>query len=289
MERASSATEIRKIFRQINYMDLDKTDFEYIVELISKVIKQVPFSGFNQRNDTRFYRGVIHKNKPGNTSLFTYPPAEKVIDFQRCNPPGAPMFYCSAGLAPIFYELDVKEGDYVYASKWSIKSNFYLNQIVEKRGYDTNNHPTKNMISTFFETKFSEPIHETFSTRYKVTAAIAKKMGYGKVENQDIKIGGIVYPSVSYPGTADNMAIFPEIVDECLQLDYVEEIEVMEVSGNEFKIEYRDFSSNFENNIINWAGRHKYWNVKPGQLVTATAEPDGWIIRDEKANIINPG
>ncbi len=75
---------------------------------------------------TTFYRGVIYAEKPMNVGYLGYPPARLVNNYQRCNGPGKPMFYCSVDSAAVFAELDAQLGDKVYLSKWTIDKEFFF-------------------------------------------------------------------------------------------------------------------------------------------------------------------
>ena len=141
---------------------------------------------------------------------------------------------------------------------------------------------------TFIETKFAQPIHETYSSQYIITSAISENLSFGNIDGDKRKIGALSYPSVSHPSRSENVVIHPDIVDKCLRLDYVEEIEITDVKGQQIQIKYTDVCSSFEDNKIIWAGRKKQWNLPPGALIKVTAEPDGWVVRDEKGNIVNP-
>ena len=283
-----TSREARKIIAQLNRMDLDRANYEYIQELIGKLIVGIPMRGITPHKESRIYRGIVYKEKPSTTDQLGYPPAEIVANFQRCNPPAKPMFYCSPDPASVFCELDVTVGDSVYLSKWSIINNFFINQIapITEDGID---HPVKDIVFTFFETNFSKPIHETYSSQYKITSAIADKLSFGNIDGNWGKIGAITYPSVSHPGRSENLAIRPEIVDSCLKLDYIEELHVTAVEGTKISYNRTDFSASFDGKNIKWEGKILHWTVPPGGSVVATAERDGWVLRDEQGNIVNPG
>ena len=125
--------------------------------------------------------------------------------------------------------------------------------------------PVFSRIETFFETIFSRPVHETFSEQYKITSAIAQKLTTGKIKiaNEDYgePFGAVVYPSVAHPSRADNIAIKPHIEKQCLLLQDVSEICIIENEEHSFKIKVTDFSSNFTNGEIIWSGRTPSWTV----------------------------
>lgn len=198
------------------------------------------------------------------------------------------MFYCSPDPAAVFYELHVQPGDAVYLSKWSLTKKFFLNRIAAQDDGSPSS-AVKEIISTYFETKFSQPVHDTYSSQYKITSAISEKLSTGNVIGGTIPFGGLTYPSVAHPNRSENIVVQPHIVDECLRLDYVEELLVTAVDGYTISYDRKDFSSNFEDGKIHWAGSPMKWTLPPGSTLTMTAEADGWVARDERGNIVNPG
>ncbi|MGZ7179032.1 RES family NAD+ phosphorylase [Burkholderia gladioli] len=282
--------EARKIVADINRMNLDGADYEYILGLIGRLINGWPIQAITPHKDTRLYRGVVYKEKPTKKSFLGYPPKMLVRDYQRCNKPGSPMFYCSVDPSAILFEIGVAAGDRVYISKWSAIKEFWINQIAPRSNMEIEN-AVRDTVLTFFETKFAQPIHETYSSQYKITAAITEKLTTGGIVNGDSRsLGGLTYPSVAHPGRSENLAVRPEIVDQCLRLDYAEEWTITEVH-EEGKISFNrtDFASDFTSDDIKWTAKALHWTLAPGEEVTVTAEHDGWVARDKNGNIVNPG
>ncbi|MFS2035732.1 RES domain-containing protein [Polaromonas sp. CT11-55] len=282
------ASKARELIRQLNRMDLERADFGYIKEQVSKLFVGLQLRAFMPRKDVRLYRGVRYKEKPTLKSQLGYPPEHLVVNFQRCNPPGMPVFYCSPDPGAVFFELNVQPGECFYISKWSVCEDFYVIQMAPEVEDGEGNY-LSDMVSTFFETKFLQPIHATYSSQYKITAAIAERMMQGTIdESSDVEVGGMTYPSVSHPGRSDNLAIRSAIVDSCLRLDYVEEIFVKDIRGTQIDFERRDFSSKFLNGNIEWKGELGNWDIPPGAGLTITKEPDGWVARNERGVIVDP-
>ena len=173
--------EARLIINQINKMNLDMADYEYLKKLINKLILGISFSGYMpHKNGYRFYRGVRFGSKPMTTNELQYPPKNLVTDFQRCNPPEKPMFYCSLSPLVVYKELNVVKGDVIYLSRWSIKNNFSFIPIGNLSVDDDYDDRTA-MILSFFETKFLTPVHQTYSSQYKVTSAITEVLSTGDI------------------------------------------------------------------------------------------------------------
>ena len=119
-----SPTEAQKIIHELNSLNLETVDYRYVKNLVLKLKVGVTFSGVITNVRHRFYRGIIHKEKPILTKFLSYPPATLVTNFQRANPPGQPMFYCSVNPGISFFELNLSPGDKLYLSKWSAHHPF---------------------------------------------------------------------------------------------------------------------------------------------------------------------
>ncbi|MBY4715846.1 hypothetical protein [Burkholderia cepacia] len=282
------SVEARRIIGQLNRMNLDKVEYNYIKNLIARLTVGLKMRGVTPHMDSRLYRGVVFREKPSKVGFLGYPPASIVTNFQRCNPPSNPMFYCSVDPSAIYYELGVQPGDKVFLSKWSVSQEFFINRIAPPDEDDMSD-LVRDIVLTFFETKFSQPIHETYSSQYKITSAISEKLSSGELIGDHRVIGAVSYPSVVHPSRSENLAIRTAVVDKCLQLDYVEEILVTNVQGNTISVDRTDFSSNFDGDNIIWTGKPIHWTMGPGTKLVVTAEPDGWIARDENGNVVNPG
>lgn len=281
-------SEARKIISGLNILNLKDAKYDEIKEKIDalliagariEIIVTIP--------GTRIFRGVIHQSKPQTSGLLGYPPAELVTSFQRCNAPSQPMFYCSPEPGVIFYELRVKPGDIVYFSKWAITKPFWITQIFGK--YEINEaDPITELVTSYFETLFSQIIHETFSYQYKTTAAVSELLSRGEIVSNEHKIGAVLYPSIAHSTRAQSLAIRPEIVDECLRLDYVKEFIVKKVDGQKIQLDTLDFANRFDDGKIHWTGRLPKWEVKPGEQVSVKKMHYGIELIDEKGNFIDP-
>lgn len=287
--KALSALEARNLVKLLNRADLDRVDYAYIKEQIDKLFVGIAIRGITPHRESRLYRGVIYSDKPHDVRQLGYPPKEIIISYQRCNPPHKPMFYCSPDPAAVFYELNVKEGDRLYLSKWSVIKDFFLLQLAPNADDGQGSH-FQDIVLTFFETKFSQPIHDTYSSQYKITSAIAEHMSKGNIDDRkDIEIGGMTYPSVSHPNRSENVAIRHDIAETCLRLDYVEELQIKSVADKVIEYDRKDFCSRFPDDKINWQGKILHWTLPPGSAAKATVEMDGWVLRDLDGNVINPG
>lgn len=283
-------SEAREIRRKLSRVDLSSAEYGYVKSIVEQFVKGFYIRAFTLKKGQRLYRGVKYDFQPDNVSFLGAPPAHKVEGFQRCNKPHSPMFYCSVDPAAVFYELDVKEGDVVYLSKWSVDiDDFFVSPVVCQLD-DDSLYSALDMVYTYFETVFSQPVHDTFSYQYKVTAAISELLAARGVNGDPAgrEIGGLSFPSVSHPNCSDNLVLYPDVSERCLSLDYVEEVEVIKVSGKTIDVKFTDISNSFDSGVINWAGRPGEWSIAPGQVLTFTAEPDGWVARDSVGNVVSP-
>jgi len=284
------SSRARELIRQLNRINLSAAEYSYVKSLIENFNQDFYTKALILTKGQRLYRGVLYDSKPTEVSCLGAPPARLVKGFQRCNQPNAPMFYCSVDSAAVFYELGVKEGDTVYLSKWTVNVvDLLVNSIIcpvdEKFLY-----PALEMVNTYFETVFAQPIHEIFSHQYKITTAITEFLIARDIKDNvdNWKMGGLLFPSVAHPSKSDNLVLYPDIAERCLTLDYVQEVKVVKVDRNKIDIEYTDISSDFNNGKINWSGRPKKWKIAPGNLLRMTAEGGDWIVRDINGNVIDP-
>lgn len=202
------------------------------------------------------------------------------------------MFYCSVDSAAVLAELDAQPGDKVYLSKWIITKEFFYFRIPPDTTDAFKEDAAFSKIETFFETRFAQPIHETYSEQYKLTAAITEKFSTGDLLGDAAMVNGrvlgaVAYRSVAHTPRSDNVAIRPAVVDQCLQLTNVQEIEVVSRDGDSRTIRETDFSSDFAEGRINWAGRPGHWVVQPGESLQFVAENGQWVARTADGVVVD--
>lgn len=288
-----SSSQQRVITSNLNRIDLATADFEYLLKQIGNLIHGIPLKLEAAASGQRVYRGVRYSDKPTRTSLLSHPPVEKVIDFQRCNRPGNPMFYASADAPTVLAELNAKAGDVVYLSTWTIEREFLFFRIpLVASNPELEDEPSFARVSTFFETKFMQPVHHTFSHQYKVTAAIAHRLSHGPIAGEHPILDGrelaaIVYPSVAHVSRTHNIALRPDMVSKCLKLRGVREIEVIRCEAGSIEFVEHDFSGEFIDGEIIWKGRTAQWPMEPGQSLNFTIENKAWVARDRNGKIVH--
>jgi hypothetical protein len=290
-------SEAKKIISDLNLLSLKEADYDEIKSKIGSLLNAgARMEAITFPTGTRIFRGVTHKSKPTTSQLLGYPPADYVTNFQRCNAPLNPMFYCSTDPVVILYELRVKPGDIVYRSKWSVIKPFWMMKVFGAyEGYKADPmieeaFATSELVTSYFETIFSQLIHETFSYQYKTTAALSELLSKGDMPPEGDEIGAVLYPSMVHPTRAKTqcLAVRPEIVDRCLKLDYVEECLIKRVEGDIIELKASDFADNFDDGAIRWTGRNPTWVIKPGEVRKIARRGYGFELTDLDGNIIDP-
>lgn len=284
--------ESRTIINNLNRVNLKSADYKSLFYQIEKLITKIPMRAFFIEKGTTFYRAVSYNNKPKEVCFLGSPPPEKVTGYQRCNIPGDPMFYGGCYIGAVLSEIDTKDGNNIYLSKWVTEKPFLCFRIPPDSPEEMKQDAVFSRIETFFETIFSRPVHETFSEQYKITSAIAQKLTTGVIKNgnedYEHQFGAVIYPSVVHPSRADNIAIKPSIEKSCLRLQDVSEINIVENNENSFKIKTIDFSSEFIHDEIIWTGRTPNWTVKNGEVLIFTNEVNGWVARNRDGTVVHP-
>ncbi|WP_207552662.1 hypothetical protein, partial [Chromobacterium violaceum] len=273
---------VQQRLTELNRIDLARADYDYLLKQIGLLMEGVLVQAFTPQLGTVLYRGVPYENKPMATSFLGAPPAEIVTGFQRCNPPGKPMFYASIDPNAIFAELDAKVGSKIYLSTWTVVENFYYFRIPPRANEESQSSPAYAKTETFFETRFAQPIHETFSEQYKLTAAIAEQLSGKPVVprvpiRQMPKLAAVAYPSVAHKGRPDNIAIRPEVAASCLKLENVTELIIVDRETDSWSVEAIDFSAGFSNGVISWNGRPPQWAGLTGEITNISIGNNGWI------------
>ncbi len=295
-----SSLELRAQIATINRLDLDVADYGHLVRRVGQMIVGVPLACTVVKPGTRLYRARKNRTKLLHVAELGAPPAVVITNYQRCNPPNEPMFYGATHQATACHEIRAQLNDIVYVSCWTVRSEFFA-QVIPPDWPNTSDDSGLHLLASFFETKFSQPIHETFSNQYKVTSAIADrltakefsiKLQSDAPDRDAFKqgVGCIIYPSVSHPARPECVALRPTIVTNCLDLTYVEEWEITAANAGEISINRLDIGSSFVADEIIWTGKPLHWTLREkGQTITATVEPDGWVVRDARGNIFRPG
>ncbi len=262
MQKKITIKEVRSIISSLNRANLDKLEFETIVRRVNELTNGFRMRAFKVHKGQELYRSNLYSFKPDNISFFSYPPVDRVQGYQRCNAPYSPMFYCSPDPKTTYSELRLNQGDRAYLSKWVVESESILIADPINDGDSTEYPPVIEIINTYFESKYLQPVHSDFSSQYKVTAAIAEVLVGKKLNTGGVQFDGLHYPSVADTNRTSNLALFPSSVDENLRLLQVDEIELLQFDDRFSEHKFIDFSSTFdEDGVITWKGSGRTYRV----------------------------
>ena len=249
----------RKIINELNKLDLDKTEYRIIKNLLSPLVKKLPHL-IKNTNGFYFRSRICNEKNLVDKSELNAPPKELVKNFQRCNQPFEPMFYASSKRITSILECNPKEGDIIYLSQWSnnnnkVPVNHLLNHNIEHEYNNIN--IEQEMIISFLETIFTRKIHKTYSNSYKITAAITElcrinfkvNNGGNKYINQKV---GFAYPSVFNLKDSYNTVFEKEFATKEFEIFHVMKLKILERDNDNLKYKILDTAWEFENGKIIW-------------------------------------
>jgi hypothetical protein len=217
--------------------DLAKTDFKEVVALVDKMLHGAgtivtrPIFGAAYHRVRK--RPLQHPNwRPSMLKDVDAPAARFVTNFQRCNGPGSPMFYCSDNWDIALRETRVQPGDVAYLSTWVVKGPMVTFSMPPGR-CDGQDRKSFDILSTYINRKFTEEIDGAEDSRYMITAAFAHLYATGRLDRFNPRLeplAGIYYRSV-VNRNAENLAIFPSQVRANMELSTVYELIIGDCSG----------------------------------------------------------
>ena len=261
-------------------------------------IKDVPTTN-------RVYRGRVCKERPDLVEELSYPPPEKVKRLGRANREGKPMFYCSLGAFPVFFEIHAREGEFVALSEWALTEPLWMHNLGYHpdalgrmgAGVSDNRIPLlnpvpnetnrNNRLRRRMSLAFTQEVPKGAEYRYKETIAITELLfdGASPVPNHGPGapkceyVAGIVYPAVQMRGLADNIAMLPDFTDRYVMIKSVRYLRV-EAADRE-KVSYTFLTlaraDSFAGNTIVWSKDQ----VPEAERRSHVTFDDGhWIFRD---------
>lgn len=263
-----SRLEIRQELKKLNRLDPRRASYSAIHATYVNILEGLSIVVGKAGGGELFYR--VRRTAGLKPSLITElqaPPAEFVVGYQRCNPPGTPMFYAASRRIGALVEARVEAGETVYLSEWIGRSHIPVNRIFDTEenqvvpGIDmsTIHGPNDDMILTYLDTQFTKRIHSTFADDYKFTAAIAQQLTtkFPPNDHHDVHQNGYValkYPSVLGVENGHNTAMHADFASERLDLLHVMELRVVSAEGNDVVVEAVDNALVFSNGEIDWTG-----------------------------------
>lgn len=205
-------------------------------------------------------------------------PKREVDYYGRCHSPNQEVLYCSSSLAVTLYELDLKKDDLFtvirYVSKKPNESigftvlgderyKFEEDAIANAEKIESiyaslskKNREKLRTIEKFILKSFRKKIGTNEQEKYKITSAIVKFFFHEPSEllnstKEDMKIGGILYPSVKIGETEYNLALKNQVAKDHLRIADVYAGKITDFAtdvyrGNlEFKLERTGYNGAF--------------------------------------------
>ncbi|MBY5707427.1 RES family NAD+ phosphorylase [Rhizobium leguminosarum] len=289
-----SRLEIRQEIKKLNRLDPKRAEYSAINSTYSKITDGLHVVVGKAGGGELFYRVRRTRNlKPSMITELQAPPSHFVTGYQRCNPPGIPMFYAASQRLGALIEARVEAGEIVYLSQWIGHDQIPVNKVFDSEenqrvpgvNVATISGPNDDILLTYLDTQFTKRIHSTFADDYKFTAAIAQQLTTGFPPNDfhDVHEDGHValkYPSVLGVETFHNTAMHATFAAKRLELLHVMELRIKSIEGNDILVESLDTAVNFEGNVIKWTSNP---NILPEPLEGDRSVP--FIFDGKKWNI----
>jgi RES domain len=256
----SSTVEIRNLIKWLNKIDLSNTDFDILLKAVGKLM----IKGFSVHVDwcvsseSLFRSRVNPKCRPTTLTELMAPPQLSVSGYQRCNPPGLPMFYAASRRMTALLECGVSRGDIVYLSQWRGETKVPVNAAIHPlREYNLKQTPLQLHIQSYIETIFTRRVDKTFSDDYKLTAALSQNLTTGFqpdpfVDVREDRIVGLRYPSIVDIENSYNTVFHDQFSRDRLIPLHVMEMRILNVKGKNISYEVLDNAIDFSNGEICW-------------------------------------
>jgi len=255
-----STSDLRQLIRELNRLDVVRADYNYLVQKLRAASKDTSIPLFQSSSTEFFFRArICNSCELDHVSQLGAPPAEKVVGYQRCNPPGVPMFYAASNRQTALIEIDAQDEDIVFLSQWMPKAPLPINQVF------TSSFPVERpeasareiLFHSYLDTIFTRQIHDSFSDAYKLTAAAAEVLTTRFVESTiwDVRVDGTVglrYPSVAHTFQAFNTAFHADFAKERLELVHVTKLKVVKRSPGHTQILLLDTALEAVDGFLVW-------------------------------------
>lgn len=247
-----STNEARKIIHQLSRIDLNIASFEYLTDCIRRLMHGNAFQFNVMPLHTVLFRCIPYSQPPKNSSELGYPPSHISTNFQRCNAPFSPMFYCAEDPGIAIHEIRPQTGTEIYVSRWKTNRSFSVGFLTLPADNKYHSDASR-LVYSFFEKQFTQPIIKS-SEKYKITAAISKCISTGGAPLDHPELGAVIYSSVAHSSKGRNIAIWPHIIDSSLELIDVERIVITEALDRDFIFSRLDYANDFDKGKIHWKG-----------------------------------
>ncbi|HBQ6654678.1 hypothetical protein RAG39_22650 [Klebsiella quasipneumoniae subsp. quasipneumoniae] len=260
MTRKLSKLEINGMIKQINRMNLDDADYEYIKTLFRKMTEGLRF--FVQRRsgaDSLYHVRRTGGEKVTKVDQILAPPNSIVINYQRCNPPGQARFYAASTRMAAIKESRCGIGEVIYIGQWINKTEYPVSAALSTNEelFNFDSQSNEDVFYAYIDALFTRRIHATFSSDYKLTAALSEILMSGlpkSIDNEDGLIA-LKFPStVSHGTNVHNTVMHPSFLAKNFELMHVLECEVVNGDNNEITVVIKDTATNFDDGKIIWTG-----------------------------------
>jgi hypothetical protein len=240
-------------------------------------------------------------NKPVLLKDLSYPPPQSVVRRGRANDIGEAVFYGATAREVPFYEIGLKQGDFVALSCWKVTDAILVNHV----GYSSDAFPMairaidgcypfvestrrcsdlNSLVHDYLAFAFSQPVESGREQLYALTLAISRKL-FGKRR----MLGGIMYPAVAVCGNADNIVLRKEVADDSLRFLSVEFALVKSTGRDEINIEVMDSATRTDLlGTIEWSGRGLEWQLNPGEQLELIGEGGRWVAHNSLGKRVDP-
>lgn len=262
MEGKLSKVELNAIIKQINRMDLDSVDYEYIKSLFKKMTNGVMFVVHLRAGADSLY----HVRRTGGKKItkveeISAPPDSVVVNYQRCNPPGQSRFYAASTRMTAIKESRCEVGEVIYMGQWINKATYPVSAALSTNenafNFESKNH--EDILYTYFDALFTRRIHATFSNDYKLTAALSEILMTNVPRNIE-NVGEDGRVALKFPSTVNhgidvhNTVMHPAFLARNFDLMHALECRVVSASTGGLTIEVMDTASHFDDGKILWTG-----------------------------------
>jgi hypothetical protein len=255
----SRSLEIRNRIKWLNRIDPSDTDFEILLETFKKLTKGfVAAVDWCVSSESLFRARLNPRRRPAKLTELMAPPVPYVQGYQRCNPPGLPMFYAASRRLTALLECGASSGDLVYLSQWAAENRVPVNAVIHPlREYNLPRTPLELHIQSYIETIFTRRVDKRFSDDYKLTAALSQHLTTGFQPDQlsDIREDrtvGLRYPSVVDIENSYNTVFHDQFSKDRLRPLHVMEMKILGVDGKKVSYEVLDNAIEFSNGKICW-------------------------------------
>lgn len=275
---------VRQRIGQLNRLDSERADFEYLKKLYGELLNQIGLVVGTCKSTEFFFRArrenIESVSQVGHLGA---PPDHLIRGFQRCNAPMRSMFYAASKRMTALMEVRPEVGDIVYLSQWMPNGPFPVNRIFEvDEGWELaefrKNADRNQIVHVHLETLFTRRVHHTFSSDYKFTAAISEILTSKFPSNIEQKIAedGFValrYPSVFELSDGYNTAMPRSFAERRLSLLHVLKLKVRAFGADGVEVVVLDSAHSFQNGSIQWMGESA---CLPKRRLSNDAVPFRW-------------